>query len=560
MAAPITGFLRRLLPLTLLAALPLAGQTDTTPPSVPVNVAGTAPTSTSSVLYWTQSTDALGVAGYDVFRDGILVASVTDNTFAEGHLSSATTYTYRVAARDTAGNSSAQSAPATVTTDATDSARLVRPAQFTYLGAFRLPRDTLNNYSYGGTALAFNPARNSLFVRGHEWYQLVGEVSIPTPLASDDVDALPVATVLQNQADITEGHIDEVADEGGTIDGCKIGGLLVHENRLIGTSYAYYDGGIRARRSHFASSLDLAQTGEFAGMFTVGAENPGFVAGFMAPIPAEWQSALGGPVLTGQAGLAIITRTSMGPAASVFDPTALGSPGATPARLLVGYPSDHPTLGAWANEHEPNPQYDMSTFIRGIVFPAGTDSVLFFGTAGTGVPRYGLGTTNPALDGQPVPDHPGVVYAYDPIDLGKGCHAYPYTAFVWAYRAQDLARVVAGTAQPWGIVPYAIWPFSFPCGFNGDDIVGGAAYDPATNRLFLSHFNAAGSSHDKPVIHVYRLEQPAPPTDTYATWRAAHFSGSGLIDDVVSGPLADPDSAGVTNLQRYAHDLPARGP
>ncbi|HLP08304.1 MAG TPA: hypothetical protein VK178_09060 [Opitutaceae bacterium] len=250
----------------------------------------------------------------------------------------------------------------------------------------------------------------------------------------------------------------------------------------------------------------------------------------------------------------------MGPAACVFDPAALGSSGATPARLLVGYPSDHPTLGAWGNEQEPNPQYDMSTFLRGIVFPAGTDSVLFFGTAGTGVPRYGLGTTNPALDGQPVPDHPGVVYAYDPIDLGKGCHAYPYTAFVWAYRAQDLARVAAGIAQPWEIVPYAIWPFSFPCGFNGDDIVGGAAYDPATNRIFLSHYNAAGSSHDKPVIHVYRLEPPTPPSATYATWRAAHFSGSALIDAAISGPDADPDGSGVTNFARYAFGLAARGP
>ncbi len=52
----------------------------------------------------------------------------------------------------------------------------------------------------------------------------------------------------------------------------------------------------------------------------------------------------------------------------------------------------------------------------------------------------------------------------------------------------------------------------------------------------------------------------APPAATYATWRAAHFTGADRTDDAISGPLADPDGCGVKNLVRYAHDLPARGP
>ena len=51
------------------------------------------------------------------------------------------------------------------------------------------------------------------------------------------------------------------------------------------------------------------------------------------------------------------------------------------------------------------------------------------------------------------------------------------------------------------------------------------------------------------------------PTDhDYAGWRALNFSGADLASDAVSGPLADPDGAGVTNFQRYAHGLAARGP
>ncbi len=51
----------------------------------------------------------------------------------------------------------------------------------------------------------------------------------------------------------------------------------------------------------------------------------------------------------------------------------------------------------------------------------------------------------------------------------------------------------------------------------------------------------------------------APPA-IYATWRAANFTGADLTNDATSGPAADPESVGVTNFQRYAFGLPARGP
>ena len=41
-------------------------------------------------------------------------------------------------------------------------------------------------------------------------------------------------------------------------------------------------------------------------------------------------------------------------------------------------------------------------------------------------------------------------------------------------------------------------------------------------------------------------------TDTYARWRAANFSGPDLTNDAVSGPLADPNGDGVTNLELFA--------
>ena len=57
---------------------------------------------------------------------------------------------------------------------------------------------------------------------------------------------------------------------------------------------------------------------------------------------------------------------------------------------------------------------------------------------------------------------------------------------------------------------------------------------------------------------VVQLVAPGP--TTYAAWAAANFSAADLGRPEISGTEADPDGAGVTNLQRFAHTLPARGP
>jgi len=52
----------------------------------------------------------------------------------------------------------------------------------------------------------------------------------------------------------------------------------------------------------------------------------------------------------------------------------------------------------------------------------------------------------------------------------------------------------------------------------------------------------------------------APIPASYADWRSANFTGDDLTDDTISGLSADPDHAGLTNLERYAFNLAARGP
>ncbi|HEU4424323.1 MAG TPA: glycosyl hydrolase family 18 protein [Pilimelia sp.] len=90
---------------------------DTTPPSAPTNLRSTAKTSSSVTLAWNASTDASGIAGYDVYRGGTLAASVTGTTATVDGLAPITTYSFTVRARDNYDNVSAPSAALSVTTD-----------------------------------------------------------------------------------------------------------------------------------------------------------------------------------------------------------------------------------------------------------------------------------------------------------------------------------------------------------------------------------------------------------------------------------------------------------
>src|SRR5207302_2019496 len=82
---------------------------DTTPPSTPTNVTGSAISTSQINLSWTASTDNVGVTGYKVFRNGSQVGSSATTSYSDTALAPATSYAYTVAAYDAAGNTSAPS-------------------------------------------------------------------------------------------------------------------------------------------------------------------------------------------------------------------------------------------------------------------------------------------------------------------------------------------------------------------------------------------------------------------------------------------------------------------
>ena len=362
-----------------------------------------------------------------------------------------------------------------------------------YVGGFRVPAETANgmSFSYGGQALAYDPSTNSLFISNRNY---VAEVSIPAPVNSSDVNAMPFARLLQPFVDPTEGHLRDISDSD-----VKMDSLMVYGNRLYGTGYIYFDSSNVQRVSHYSRSRQLNQP-SFSGWSQVWESGKsGLVAGVMAAVPSEWQAKLGGPAITGQCCIPIVWRTSSGPSAFAFDPAQIGQATATATPLLY-YPIDHATLGSWSDA---NPTYGSTTEILGVAVIAGTRTALYFGRNGMGKSCYGEGTADPTLDGTTAPD--GSPYCYDPTNPYKAPHAYPYRYQVWAYDLNDFAAVKAGTKQPWEVVPYGVWPLNLPTP-EATVQLGGVGYDSQRQLLYVSQLRADPAGFEnRPVIHTFRV-------------------------------------------------------
>ncbi|MBC1417470.1 glycosyl hydrolase family 18 protein [Listeria fleischmannii] len=89
---------------------------DTTAPTVPTNVTASNVTDKTLTLTWNASTDNTKVAGYQVFRNDVLVGTVATPSFNDSNLTADTTYSYKVKAYDAAGNLSNSSAALSVKT------------------------------------------------------------------------------------------------------------------------------------------------------------------------------------------------------------------------------------------------------------------------------------------------------------------------------------------------------------------------------------------------------------------------------------------------------------
>ena len=141
----------------------LTTKADTTAPSNPV-VSATTPAYNQAVLTWTAATDNVGVTGYDVYNGATKVATVTGLTTTINGLLPSTSYTFKVVARDAAGNSSNPGGSVTKTTPEAPTTQPGVKYNYTLAGNTVLKNLTTGSLPLSGTIKANLDLQTGTFV------------------------------------------------------------------------------------------------------------------------------------------------------------------------------------------------------------------------------------------------------------------------------------------------------------------------------------------------------------------------------------------------------------
>ncbi|WP_425331861.1 cellulase family glycosylhydrolase [Paenibacillus sonchi] len=99
---------------------------DKTAPTAPAGLV-VVPAITTANLTWTASTDNIGVAGYNIYVDGVLQGTSATTSYRASGLKGTTAYTFTVKAFDDAGNESAASNAVEITTGDPGNVQVIDP-------------------------------------------------------------------------------------------------------------------------------------------------------------------------------------------------------------------------------------------------------------------------------------------------------------------------------------------------------------------------------------------------------------------------------------------------
>lgn len=373
-----------------------------------------------------------------------------------------------------------------------------------YVGAFRVSSrehgDSNSNYAVG--TLAYHAGRHSLYLAGHAHHNAIAEFAIPETLGTGDaVEELPlVEEPLQPFRSVLGA-----APEGNPDGMNKITGLYVSDGHLIVQANRWYDATGGARDTTLLV-VDGELDGPVIGYFEL--EGAARSAGYIAPIPEEWQERLGAPALAGWASnYSIISRYSVGPSLYAFDPALItrqaddpGANGAIAARAWMDYPHR-------GGEYLAPDALELQCHIADDVTSCEPDaaasplwnflSKAMFGFIVPGTRTYAVFGSNGGTE-------TGVGYKIrqDDDNLCGGYCAYSATDRANYYWLFDLDEVLSAEA-PSDPQPYDYGPWSVSFDQGGRHRIIGGTWDPAGRTLYLA---LGGAGHNRsPLIVAYRL-------------------------------------------------------
>lgn len=430
----------------------------------------------------------------------------------------------------------------------------LQPSDLSYAGAFRVPATSTYEAmgAIAGTcSISFradgDPASTdgfpgSLFLSNGA---TVAEIAIPAPLASTNVEALPVAREIQSRNGIISGVSTGANDRFGAVAYVPARGGQ-SSPKLYWSTYEYYNTDGTDYSSVGWADVNLASPNS-KGQWRVGPaagsnyDSPyhGQKYGeYIIPIDQAWanQYTGGRSLLVGRQREAGAFGGSMGPVLTAIGPWLDGNPPAPGASLSAvplmyfnsqqGHVGSDTTWMEWRINGDPHYEY----FSAGDQWHGGAwverngkRALIMVGRHGTfsnspAQPTYGSSGSHGAVNSTTPPfcyGTGGVECAYGIAVTGnKGYHNGPYRPRLVFIDTGHLAEVAQSKRSPRAVQAYAAkdplrdgdWPWSDSDNFND---VCGAAYDSNSGLLYVAQTNGyrpgGGHSTPWPVIHAYRV-------------------------------------------------------
>ena len=426
-------------------------------------------------------------------------------------------------------------------------ANRLMPENFVYQGRFRLPDD----FAWGALGLSYYPdgdgGSGSLFVTGFQGlldgnsepcYEgstgcngYFAEVSIPAPGSAENWEDLPMAAFLQEMAVFDGGLVQTVHEAYSFVSDIAYVPAQGSQSsaKLYGSLDEWYPEGSFGDATFptiWFSELDGTNA---RGVFHVGPEEPPYhgrkMGSYLFTVPQNYADQyLGGRTLiTGRARGTPLADTpgadaegsiaggSQGPALFAFrawdSDDASGNLDALPMLYYrVKYPGcAGPDIGVGGEPTDCDlPGFSMCDDWTGGAFIQAGDRAA--------IAIAGLkGTTNCYYCGDPEDDSeceldplPGECDLY--CNESRGFHCGPYTRQVLLYDTEELGRVAMGEADPWSVLPYAVWEpgeliLPNPCCWN----MGGMAFDMENGRVFITERGLGEGEMNAAVVHVWTV-------------------------------------------------------
>jgi hypothetical protein len=382
-------------------------------------------------------------------------------------------------------------------------------ADFTYQGAFKLP-DTMGpggSYinNYGQRGMTFDPSGDggagSLWMTGHDWVMEAYEISIPTP-QDTSFGSLPTASVLTSPFD-TRGGVSACGSDSPQGAGIEIHGSYI----WFGCGYRYTVSG--ANRTDIMWRRDASNLANPSGPYRAGPANDTFHSNrqgaYLFEIPSAWVTAnLDGNKSLGTGQCRNSHGGAAGPTFFAFDPSSPST-----AEAVFYYPPEGQTNNPNANTQCNAshvcwwPDYTPCDIFNGAAWveTAGDDALL-------------LGGIN---------CHGSVAYEPGGWVCG-GCYGE-----IIFYSPADMAASLAGSVDPWDVLPYETWRPSDHYGTTHE--IGGMAFDSSGGKLYVTE--KYGGPDGKAAVHVYSVGTPS--GSSYVLTVAKAGTGVGTVTSSPSG-------------------------